>query len=310
MGIDVCLYRARIGTFLACHKLDGKCIAHPVGASRLILALSPKPCTLLAFMCISSLLICAGDVETNPGPKIEDVLALLRDFMSEANKQHANTTAVLEEMKQGINDIKTRVAVIETNLASVLQIEKGVTTVGGSVEEVKVSISRANEELVNAVDDLNNRMRRNNLIIKGLSEEEKEDYTSTERIVREFFATKLETTLEPNDIERAHRVGQPRPDFTRPIIVKFLNFKTKSDALRNGPKLKDLEPKVWLEEDFSQKVQLERKKLRDFAKSNRANNERYYIRFNKLQLHGITYRYDATSGRVVQLASQNSGPSN
>lgn len=170
------------------------------------------------------------------------LLALLRDFMSEANKQHANTTAVLEEMKQGINDIKTRVAVIETNLASVLQIEKGVTTVGGSVEEVKVSISRANEELVNAVDDLNNRMRRNNLIIKGLSEEEKEDYTSTERIVREFFATKLETTLEPNDIERAHRVGQPRPDFTRPIIVKFLNFKTKSDALRNGPKLKDLEP--------------------------------------------------------------------
>lgn len=285
-------------------------MAHPAPAYGLILALGPRPCTLLIFTCIASLLMCAGDVEANPGPKTEDVLILLREFMSTADEQYENTAAILKELKQDINDIKTRVAVIENNLVSVLQIEKNVSSVGGSVQEVKMSISRTTGELVSVVDDLNNRMRRNNLIIKGLPEEEKEGYAETERIVREFFASKVQLTLQPNDVERAHRVGNIRPGFTRPIIVKFLNFKTKSDALRNAPKLKDLEPKVWLEEDFSQKVQFERKKLREFAKSNRVNNERYHIRFNKLLLHGATFRYDASTGRVVQSESQNADPLN
>lgn len=92
-------------------------------------------------------------------------------------------------------------------------------------------------------------MRRNNLIIKGLPEKDQEGYAESERIVKEFFRNHLD--IEAGDIERAHRVGQRREGVKRPIIVKFLNFKSKTDALRNASKLKDLEtPKVWLEEDL------------------------------------------------------------
>lgn len=52
------------------------------------------------------------------------------------------------------------------------------------------------------------------------------------------------------------------------------------------------------------------KKLREFAKRNRENSERYYIRFNQLQLRDVTYRSDATTGWVVELESENNGPSN
>lgn len=89
--------------------------------------------------------------------------------------------------------------------------------------------------------------------------------------------------------------------FQRPIIVKFLNFKSKIDALRNSYKLKNLEsPKVWLEEDFSPSVQFARKKLREFAKSNRTDNERFSVRFNKLHLQGKVYHFDSARGVVAQ----------
>ncbi|KAH9361347.1 hypothetical protein HPB48_006909 [Haemaphysalis longicornis] len=142
-------------------------------------------------------------------------------------------------------------------------------------------------------------MRRNNLLVKGISEQEKEDYVVTEQIVRDFFSSKL--NLQVGNIERAHRVGHQQRNFHRPIIVKFIDFKSKMEALDKGPKLKDISPKVWLEEDFSPKVQFARKKLREFAKSHCKKNERYTVRYNKLHLNGMTYQFNSASGLIVQI---------
>lgn len=113
---------------------------------------------------------------------------------------------------------------------------------------------------------MNNRMRRNNLIIKGLYETEHEGYVESERIAKEFLVTRL--GIQAHYIERAHRLGQRHPGQHRPIIVKFLNIKTKTESLNNASKLKDLKsPKLWLDDDLSPKVLHERRKLRDFAMS-------------------------------------------
>ncbi|KAH8026067.1 hypothetical protein HPB51_015416 [Rhipicephalus microplus] len=141
-------------------------------------------------------------------------------------------------------------------------------------------------------------MRRNNLIIKGIPENGQEGYAESEAIVKDFCSTHLK--LNVGDIERAHRIGQRRPGFHRPIIIKFLNFKTKTEVLRNAPKLKNLDfPKVWIEEDFSPKVQLARRKLREYARSNREGTEPFSIRYNSLHLKGSIYRYDPVKDNIV-----------
>lgn len=183
------------------------------------------------------------------------------------------------------------------------QIETKCENVGDSVREVKTSIAKVNEELFDVVDDINNRMRRNNLIVKGIAETEKEGYEESEAIVKEFFATHL--GVQAGDIERAHRLGQRRANVDRPIIVKFLNFKSKMDVLRNAPKLKQLEnPKVWLDEDFSPKVQLARIKLRDFVKATRNDNESYSLRFNLLHIRKNIYRYESSTDSIVQVPAR------
>ncbi|KAH9380228.1 hypothetical protein HPB48_016086 [Haemaphysalis longicornis] len=179
-------------------------------------------------------------------------MSTLKDFIATAEQYNNTTISTLNELRKDITDIKGRVCAIENSLKSVPQMKDAVNTVSGSVEEVKMSLTRSSEELVDVVDDLNNRMRRNNLLVKGITEQEKEDYAVTEQIVRDFFSSKL--NLQLGNIERAHRVGHPRPNFHRPIIVKFLDFKSKMEALDKGPNLKDISPKVWLEEDFSPKV--------------------------------------------------------
>lgn len=168
---------------------------------------------------------------------------------------------------------------------------------------MKTSIAKVNEELFDVVDDINNRMRWNNLIVKGIAETEKEGYEESETIAKEFFATHL--GVQAGDIERAHRLGQRRANVDWPIIVKFLNFKSKMGVLRNGPKLKKLENlKVWLDKDFSPKVQLARKKLRDFVKATRTDNESYSLRFNLLYMCKCIYRYDSSTGIIVEVPAR------
>lgn len=300
MGIDVCSYRARIGSFFASRMPKRFCDSRFSAGSSLIRVLSPRPSALLLSMCLALLLLCAGDVEANPGPKIEDVLTLLK-------KCHDETTSSLTEIKQQITSIESRLTSLEKTVHKVSDLTGNVETVIDTVQEVKENVYKTNEGLADVVDDMNNRMRRNNLIIKGLPEEDHEGYVESERIVKEFFSKHLH--IEAGDIERAHRLGKPRPDFDRPIIVKFLNFKSKLEALSSAPKLKNVQnPKVWLEEDFSPKVQLARKKLRDYAKAQRKGDEKFTVRFNKLQMHNSTFCYDSANDCVVMVSTKKQNP--
>lgn len=86
--------------------------------------------------------------------------------------------------------------------------------------------------LDDCVEDMNNRMRKNNLIFKGLPEEEKETWSETEILVSDFVKDKLGVTI--GEIERAHHLGTRHPESYHPIIVKFLNFKSKDEVLQNA----------------------------------------------------------------------------
>ncbi|CAN7988356.1 unnamed protein product [Ixodes hexagonus] len=162
---------------------------------------------------------------------------------------------------------------------------------------------RGMESVVEVVDDLNNRLRRNNLIVKGIPEQERENWNDTENYIREFFSTHL--NVNAGEIERAHRIGQPRAGTARPIIIKFLSYKSKCEVQKNALKLKNLgSPQVWIEDDFSPRVQLARKKLRDFAKINQGTS-RFRLSYDKLKLNNAVYVYDINIDQVVPISIGN-----
>lgn len=262
-------------------------------------------CSVVLF-CIAHLIICAGDVETNPGPdKVEQILALVKDFTLSNEKFQKDTSNKLKDIQISVTDIKRRLSTVEERLNGVEKLAHDVTTVNSVVQEsheqLKTIETKQLEQANLVVDDLNNRMRRNNLIFKGVPEEPDEKWVDTERIINDFVRTNL--GFNAGEIERAHRIGRPKADQIRPIIVKFLNFKDKTVILRNASKLKDLQkPRVWIEEDFSARMQLIRKKLRDFARKERNPNEKYAVIYDKLLLGNKCYTFDSSINEVTCLS--------
>lgn len=308
MGVDLGTYRARIGCFVPREKKNRAFATYRHVLN--VRSLCPSAKILLLSLCIAQLLLCAGDVEANPGPdRMDQVLATLQGVIASNEKNQKQTTATLAGINAGIADISRRVSHLEESLREVTLLKEEVKSLNLTVSNLKTDMGGITtrlhrmEDVIGVVDDLNNRLRRNNLIVKGLPEQERETWNDTENNVHAFFLTHLNLTC--GEIERAHRIGRPRAGTIRPIVIKFLNYKSKCEVLSNAHRLKNLiSPKVWIEEDFSPSIQLARKKLRDYAKANRGTN-RFRLSYDKLTLNDVVYSYDANSDRVISVSQGN-----
>ncbi|KAH9378793.1 hypothetical protein HPB48_018951 [Haemaphysalis longicornis] len=95
-------------------------------------------------------------------------------------------------------------------------------------------------ELTAKVDDLKNRSRRNNLVIYGATEEpDKESKSLQEKVQRTIFTDILDIAVK--SLERIHRVGYPRSERPRPIVLRLFDFSEKSKILSCCKKLKGTE---------------------------------------------------------------------
>ena len=129
------------------------------------------------------------------------------------------------------------------------------------LEEKHESIKKTVDEIYNSqVDsdfvydkliDLEDRSRRNNLRIYGISESKYETWEKCEEKVDEVFPEKL--GLDNIHIERVHRVKRGKNDkSTKPrtiVCVTLLSFKVKKLVMKNAKKLKNMN--IFIDEDFS-----------------------------------------------------------
>lgn len=96
-------------------------------------------------------------------------------------------------------------------------------------------------------------------------------------------------------MERAHRIGRHSCNRKRPIIVKFVSYKTKEAVLSKGRNFKGTDFSV--AEDFSPAVRNARKHLVAFAKDKSAP---YSLRFKTLFMGPKRYVYDEASQTVKE----------
>ena len=155
--------------------------------------------------------------------------------------------------------------------------EERIKSIDFDLHDVKEDLKRLkeeNENLVEKIDDLENRSRRSNLVIFGLPETEKED---CHKIVADFLRFAEVPCDDLAQIERAHRTptrpvshreGTSRQP--RRIHVAFATFAAKERIRKKCiQKLKqskyqqnDQEARVFVAEDLSWRVQQLRKKKR------------------------------------------------
>nr|XP_050046516.1 uncharacterized protein LOC126543441 [Dermacentor andersoni] len=164
------------------------------------------------------------------------------------------------------------------------------------------STPKENYSLRTRMNDLEDKCRRDNLLFFGISEgtESIETWLQSEEKIVNIIQQKMSITLSTTDIAWAHRIGIAESTKTRPIMVKFSNYKTKEMLLNAQSKLKDSD--VSMSEDFSPSTRHARKKLVEFAKAT-APNPRFKLRHVRLFLNKKCYTYCAESDSVCEQTS-------
>lgn len=166
-----------------------------------------------------------------------------------------------------IENIQTKVDVIKEEMMSNSYIPETnlLQAPNGPLSEIK-------KKLV----ELEDRSRRNNLRIQGVSENLNEDWNTSKIKLKEIISKNLGLDSESIVIERAHRVGKKEEKKGRCIVAKFLNYEDKEMILKNTNKLKGTG--VYINEDYSDETL--KKELNCYQRSKNTENRENLPLFN------------------------------
>ncbi|XP_077485464.1 uncharacterized protein LOC144095668 [Amblyomma americanum] len=223
-------------------------------------------CTMCAVASdfVFSVLIICGDVEPNPGPSTEQLLGELL----EGQKQIRNR----------LDDIESRLKIYEDSVSAISEV---------------CSVARSLEKKVQGLElkltDLEDRSRRNNLLVFGVKEKENETHEDLEESVLKDVFTEI-LGAHVSSVERIHRIGRKQPDKVRPVIIKFYDHREKMNILKNCFKLKN--GSVSVSEDFSAATRMKRKQLWDSAASNKKNGQKVKLIYDKLKIDNDLFEWD------------------
>lgn len=273
----------------------------------LIVLPSPRYCIAALCQycyCFLNLLLLSGDIEENPGPTTRSASSEIPgDILAALDEIRLNQDNLMKEMKAMQTTLSQNVKTFDDINQRLAKIEKECTAVGTLqadfevIRSVTVKNSEQISQLTCSLDDSNDHARRNNLIFYGHTDSDRETWAQSEELIINLCKNTLKVTLNPRDIDRAHRLGSFHSNKNRPIIVKFTHFKDKDRILSNANKLKNTTYSI--SQDYSPNTRLIHKQLIAFGK---AQSRPYKLAYRKLTIDKVTYILDPTTQTVVPRA--------
>ena len=196
------------------------------------------------------------------------------------------TMTEIKKIQSDINELKASLKHTETVLEEKLaKAEKKVEKLQEHINELwdyQVDPERL-EFTERKVVKLEDRSRRNNLRIDGITEKENETWDECEQEVQSLIKDKL-GIAENIVIERAHRIkkkgNSENPGKPRTIVCRFLNYKDKTNILKNAKKLKG--KNIFINEDLPHETMELHKELWEKVKKHREEDKIAYIHYRTI----------------------------
>ena len=161
----------------------------------------------------------------------------------------------LQDLKSGVNHMG------EKNHEKFVEVDRKLDIVKHEIKSSKEYYLNDHEAIKHhseKIIDLEDRSRRNNLRIDGIKECAGESAEQTEEKVRLMLRQNLniETKIE---IDRAHRVGKPKNNKPRTIVMRCNVFKEKEMIKRSANRLRGTG--IYINDDFSNETMRKREEL-------------------------------------------------
>ena len=194
----------------------------------------------------------------------------------------------IKDLKKEINDFKTSLEFTESELQEKIEnLGERHESICKQVDEIYEYQNEIDPEYINnKLTDLEDRSRRNNLRIYGITETNDEIWEKCEEHADQVFSQKL--GLKNIRIERAHCAKRKKGDKSkkpRPIVCNLLSFKDKKLILKNANKLKGTN--LFIDEDYSFETMEYRKQLWDEVKYLRSQGNIAYLNYQSIVNKGM-----------------------
>ena len=173
------------------------------------------------------------------------------------------------------------------------ELKKEVTDLKSSIEHTDADLNELSDR-VDQIQDyqvdpeyvtnklIEDRSRRNNLRIDGISESRNETWEDCEEEIQKVFNEKL--GVKNVQIERAHRSKRSKSNNNsekpRTIVCKLLNYKQKEEILRNTKNLKG--SNFFINEDFCRETMQYRKNILEKVKNLRIQDKIAYRNYRSI----------------------------
>ncbi|KAK9744415.1 hypothetical protein QE152_g7762 [Popillia japonica] len=157
----------------------------------------------------------------------------------------------------------------------------------GTVNQLKnenISTQKQIADLENKIEYLENQTRRNNIVIYGVPEDDRETWEATEIKATDIIKNYIKVDISGADVERAHRIGKKVDNEERPIIVRFVNYKYKERILKCAKNLAGT--RFAVTENFSARILQQRKLLKPYLMEAKKAGKRAHLKYNKLIIEG------------------------
>lgn len=311
MGIDINLYRCRIGRFMQPLRRTSGAGGHSgINVDIGHFDLGTACLFMMCFAQITCLLQC-GDIEQNPGPpkaqptrqcKLPfqtDPTDLVHDHDNSKSLENEDTddeqnSQVGHPSQSGQIDVSTVLRSLNSQFA-VFQAQMNIfSTTLMSVDEKLTAMTKENAEYAEKVTKLENRLataerklntlRAKNFIIHGLKGNDT-DQQATESQVRLFFQDHLNMSkeiAEGIEIEEAKRLKNGGKDGARPILASCLRLKDKRWILKIAAENLPRGGEYRVKPDMSPELRKTRGQLGRFLKEALKNKQQAKIRGDKL----------------------------
>lgn len=196
----------------------------------------------------------------------------IRKLREENSQGHKRTTKTLERLEKTVTDIKEQLGDHQQRISELEGRVSDVEDAGATQHRVIRYLFQREKQLTAVCDDLQNRLRRNNLRIFQIPEES--EHGDMNAFVKALLLKVL--TLPPNldiKIERAHRSLQSKPTDPaappRSVIVRFLDTAVKDIVLQQAwsqGKVMFQNKRIFFDQDYSPELQKKRAKVHAVVK--------------------------------------------
>lgn len=182
----------------------------------------------------------------------------------------------LQEVQENIKQL-----ILETSQ----EIKTQISDINSEIRAVKTKVTileNRDKQYSEQLNFIQKELRKNNLIIFGLVEEDEEDILQK---VLDLFNNTLKVSVEATEINITYRFG--KKEKSRPVLVKFVTTFKKIEVLKNGKLLKNTQ--VAISNDLTKEDREKQKILRDHLKIAKAENLEAKIVRNQLLVNSTFF---------------------